>query len=794
MLFSRKTLINTNPPKWAIWMAIVLRRTLLFMATFLTVSQGVAPGQNSANQLRSSLPSAVRQSPSSPEYSTGSTYQLRARYAVESQSENGGGTQVLPAATNLREVGQGAGAAPAPKVSRIPIGQSSAKKLSQQSAPATRQPNSDSPTTKSSDELSLSPSVTASPSSVTPTDLPSSHSSAQSTSSQAKQSSPASGGTAQKSGPSPTTLPAVDNSWNSNLPPLAEYPSLGQAGNAVNPHNGSVIGSGSLATDATFNGGSLPLPNNLPLPGAAPPQNAAQQPTLELSLPTATATPQDRSKRPTAKRTSPQPQRRTASLPPRSNQSNDKLMSMRSTQIHVGLNGPPSVEVGVPQLYHLVVANQDQVKLSGLIVRLDIPAGVQVQPQTATLGRAELENVSDGSVLVTWSFEGLSPGQQASVPLHLTTQSPNNFDMSLEWTFHPVTGSIPVEVRSPRLELALEGPNDVNYGQANTYRLHVSNQGSADATDVTAKLSAQQFGSSSIQIGTIAAGASETIDVELVFNEAGKIVIAADVTAQGEVAANAQTQVQVRQALLELLMEAPEMAYHGSAVPYKLVVKNSGDAVASQSKVVVTLPTGAKLDSTPSATSLDNGSLTWNVPDVRPGASAELTFQLSLSREGENQLVAHCTSPSGKSAQTSIATLVKAVTDLKLVVSDPSAPATVGGEVQYELTLLNRGSKTVEQVSVAAMFSRGIEPKRAEGHRHQVMPGQVRFEPITRIEPGETVTLRVVALAEAAGMHRFRAEVNTADADVKLVQEESTEFLESIRRTATVNSGSAVVR
>jgi hypothetical protein len=127
MQFSRNILVNVTSPKWVFRMASVLRRTLLFMATFLVVSQGAAPAQNSANQLRSSLPSAVRQAPSSPEYSTGSTYQLRARYAVESQSENGVGTQVLPAATNLREVGQGAGAAPAPKVSRIPIGQSSAK-------------------------------------------------------------------------------------------------------------------------------------------------------------------------------------------------------------------------------------------------------------------------------------------------------------------------------------------------------------------------------------------------------------------------------------------------------------------------------------------------------------------------------------------------------------------------------------------------------------------------------------------------------------------------------------------
>ncbi|MFO0942694.1 MAG: hypothetical protein U0930_18305, partial [Pirellulales bacterium] len=103
-----------------------------------------------------------------------------------------------------------------------------------------------------------------------------------------------------------------------------------------------------------------------------------------------------------------------------------------------------------------------------------------------------------------------------------------------------------------------------------------------------------------------------------------------------------------------------------------------------------------------------------------------------------------------------------------------------------------RGSKAAEQVSVTALFSKDIEPTRAEGQRSQILTGQVRFQPITRVEPGQTITLRVFAQAAAAGMHRFRAEVRTAEADVKLVQEQSTEYMESVRRTAS--SPSNVIR
>ncbi len=137
--------------------------------------------------------------------------------------------------------------------------------------------------------------------------------------------------------------------------------------------------------------------------------------------------------------------------------------------------------------------------------------------------------------------------------------------------------------------------------------------------------------------------------------------------------------------------------------------------------------------------------------------------------------------------------MVQAIADLKLTVSDPIAPAPVGAEVLYELTLTNRGSKAAQNVAVIAQFSEGIEPTRAEGHEFRVIPGQLLFEPIPSAEAGQTLSLQVFAEANGGGMHRFRAEVRTDANDVRLVQEESTQFMNNVRRVASP-MGNSVIR
>jgi len=92
------------------------------------------------------------------------------------------------------------------------------------------------------------------------------------------------------------------------------------------------------------------------------------------------------------------------------------------------------------------------------------------------------------------------------------------------------------------------------------------------------------------------------------------------------------------------------------------------------------------------------------------------------------------------------------------------------------MTITNRGKKTAEDVFVIAQFSDGIEPTRVEGHTGKLVPGQVLFDPIPKIEPGEERTLTITAEASKSGNHRFRASVRCQGSEDDLLKEESTRF------------------
>lgn len=746
----------------------------------------------STNPFQQSLPAAAR--PSSPaDYSTSSPYQLR---SVGPAAKNGvAPLKVTPVSTasrvDLSSASTSASEEPkasAPKVARKPVPQTS--QSSSKPSPAVPS-NTDQPA-----KLNL-------PSEPSPLDsLPASEPPALQP---AKRFTPAVPSKSQ----SELTLPG--NSADSplpNLPPLGSAPSLGASSNDVpsldlsslptldGPKPQAVAVPALLPSPSAteLKGQSSQLPSLMPdvdVPsinrGLSSPSSMGSLP----SLPGADSPSQPLQMQSNRQSTGSMPNA-SAMLPQANRSSGIERIKMQSPRLQVVLNGPPELAIGEAQAYTVTVHNEDKINLGGIILRLDIPPGVVAVPQKATHGQAEVERAADGTTMLTWSFENLEGNSDATLPLNVMAQVSRNFAVAMEWTILPMSSNAGIDVLTPQLELALEGPSEVNFSEANVYRLHIRNRGNADAQNVAVKLSAQHFGSSATNIEKIAAGTQQTVDVELVFNEPGNITISAEANATGNVASAAQVGVRVRQSVLEAAIEAPEVVYHSSPTPYVLRVRNMGDAAAKSARAVITLPADCTPQSLPPEATVQNGTIVWDLNQLRPGAISELAFKLSFAREGDNRVSVHCSSNSGAPVQCAAVTLVKAVSDLKLYVTDPVAPAPVGGEVEYELKLVNRGSKAAEQVSVVALFSKDIEPTRAEGQRSQILTGQVRFQPITRVEPGQTITLRVFAQAATAGMHRFRAEVRTAEAEVKLVQEQSTEYMESIRRTAS--SPSNVIR
>lgn len=465
---------------------------------------------------------------------------------------------------------------------------------------------------------------------------------------------------------------------------------------------------------------------------------------------------------------------------------------METPRLQVLLKGPHDMPVGTPADYQVLVRNVDDIPLDGVILRLEIPNGVTINQGKPSHGELQLERTPDGATLLTWSFADLAAFQNASAPLQLTAKSPRNFAIAMDWTLLPKTGEAQIEVRQAKLELALEGPSEAEYGVANMYRLHVRNPGSAVAKNVHVKLGAASFEASETQIPEILPGEQQSIDVELTFNEKGTMSIEAEADA-AELHSAASINVLVKQASITAAITGSNRVYHGEPSSYEVRVQNAGDLDSRIVRAELTVPEGAEVLGKPSGATMVNNRLTWDIPSLKTGQVLTFPIELNLWSAGEHKLALATTTAHGQPSLASITTVVEAIADLKLVVNDPVAPAPVGGTVTYEMSITNRGSRAATNVRAVAQFSDGIEPIHADGGQHRIVTGQVIFEPLTRIEAGETKVLRVQAKAGAAGTHRFRAEVRSDESDLRLVQEETTQYLESSSRIATpINNGSVI--
>lgn len=461
--------------------------------------------------------------------------------------------------------------------------------------------------------------------------------------------------------------------------------------------------------------------------------------------------------------------------------SQSKSLDMEIPSVLVRLAGPSDIPVGRKGEYELIAKNTGAIPLNGAIIRMDVPKGVTAEIDEAMKSQTESEPLEDGSLAIVWQVSELAAGQMQKLPIKLTAAEAKNFAIAMEWTVMPQNGELLVNVQKPDLQIGLEGPAEVSFGVPQIYRLKISNPGTAPAENVVLNLSAEPYGSNSSPLGTIAPGTNRVVEVELTFQQKGKLKIKAEAVGD-DLKSASEIDVVVHQAMLEAAVKGIETEYVGAFVDYTMELTNSGDTASENVIAQVELPDGVKLVQLPNGARLSGKILLWEINSLSAGQSLTLSWQAELLSAGEKLFQATCRGSAGGSAVAQTKTMVDAVADLKLTLSDPPSPSPVGEEVVYELEIKNRGKQSANKVKVLAQFSEGIEPAGAVGAEHKLVPGQVLFEPIPSIAAGETVKLQVRALASEAGVHRFRIEVQTDDEEIHHVLEESTRYMQTAAR------------
>ncbi len=479
--------------------------------------------------------------------------------------------------------------------------------------------------------------------------------------------------------------------------------------------------------------------------------------------------------------TSPKPPAADSSDAAAAAPSSGALFTKQSPVLDVKTVGPRKIMVGRESTYEVVIRNSGQVAADEVTVTVDLPGWADVRASEPSAGAVAPDaGVSTGKRLL-WKVGRLEGRGQEKLSLRIVPRQSRPFDLAVKWDYASDPSQAMIEVQEPKLQMRLDGPKEVLFGEKQVYHLELSNTGNGDAEGVEISLLPLGAGDNQAaghRLGNLPAGGKKVIDVELTARQNGSLTIKVDAKSDGGFEAHLAQQVLVRRAELKVDVEAPKMQFVGAEVGYKIRVRNIGSAAAKNVKIAATMPPGMKYVAASKGGRLSQAGseVAWTLAALPPEGDEDLTVTCVLEQSGVQRLQVASTADGELAASGEALTQVEALADLRLEVIDPTGPVAVGAEAAYEINVRNRGTKSAEDIDVVVYFSQGVEPTAAEGVPHQTAPGQVVFERIPSIAAGKTVALKVRAKAQSPGNRVFRTEVYCKPLDSRLVSEGTTHF------------------
>ncbi|MFK7766526.1 MAG: hypothetical protein AB8B55_04845 [Mariniblastus sp.] len=473
-------------------------------------------------------------------------------------------------------------------------------------------------------------------------------------------------------------------------------------------------------------------------------------------------------------------------------------IKLSSPAIQVDTYGPETVGVNKPANYQVVVRNTSETKAERILVGINMPQWVDIENVNLTSGGKEVTDGQNQARLV-WSIDQIPANSTQTITITAVPRKAEMFDVGVEWTLVPRVGKTNITVTEPRLEMSISGPREVLFGESAIYHVTLRNPGTGPAEKVFVMLPEALGGARKPLDGPIPAGDETNFQVELLARTAGDLNLSATAVADGGLKVTSERALTVRRANLELSLEGPGLKYSGSIGQYTVTIKNSGDATANEIVTAVALPTGVKYLGGVDSVKLIEGGMRWAVGSLEPNQTRTFKINCQLDTSGDLQLEVGARGKGDLAASSACLTTVETVADLVLTVADPKGPLPTGEKVPYEIKVVNRGTKSAQGVNLVMQFSEGIEPKDATGLEHRIVPGQVLFSPIAKIDPGQEMRFMINAEAMKGGTHIFRAQLTCQDSDAREIAEGTTRFFgEAVTRSTpapaeanTANAGAS---
>ena len=437
---------------------------------------------------------------------------------------------------------------------------------------------------------------------------------------------------------------------------------------------------------------------------------------------------------------------------------------------------PGQVNVGESFDVVYTIKNLTNMSLDNVVVTDQLPAGFKVSGTNPANAMG-----ANGAMMIGT----LGPGESKTIKITGSATQAGQL-MSCADVTYDTSICVATVVVQPALQLTATGPAEVILCDKIPVCYTVSNKGTGPARDVmlTAAYPAglrDETGATSLSrdIGTLAAGQSKQVCVNLTASKTGVYSNGGTAKASSNLSATSNTvSTTVRQPVLTIAMNCTGNSYLGRNARYEIKVGNTGDAAAAGASLVATVPANMTFASATNGGVHSAGRVTWKLGDLAAGGASTVSFVATATTKGTGRSTATVDGACATQVSAQCETEVTGVAAILLEVIDEDDPVLVGENVTYEIVVTNQGSAIDTNIRITCAIPQGADFVSATGATTGTRSGNtISFASLPSLAPQAKATFRVTLKAGQEANVRFGVTMMSDELGSTPVQEtESTTF------------------
>lgn len=455
---------------------------------------------------------------------------------------------------------------------------------------------------------------------------------------------------------------------------------------------------------------------------------------------------------------------------------NRYLDGSQNPSMMIQKRAPEEIQVGKKATFVIAVRN------AGNATAHDVRV-VDSVPQGARFVESLPPATPNAQGILTWDLGAMSAGDERTITLQIVPEVQGEVGSSAV-VYFGAQASVRTVATLPKLELELQSQPDMLISSRQQISVIVKNTGSGVARGVRLEadlpdLLRHDSGEAQLAapLGDLRPNDVQPIKLDVTAVAAGQSHIVIRAVSDDGALAEQQVEIQVLAPKLIAQIEGPTLRYLERQATYRISVKNTGTAAASNLDFVVHLPTGLKYNSANHQGSYDPAqhTVSWGLHELPAGQAAPMELTVLPVELGPQSIAFAATGDLGLKAEAKGTVNVEGLAELAYTIGQDNGTIETGASSTYSVQITNIGNKADKDVRLAVQLPSGAQLIKVDAQVEYRLEGsQIIFEPIPEMRNKDQFTYRFQVQHNQPGTQIVRTQVTSANWPVAVIKEEGT--------------------